>query len=156
MFDFRLRTRTNEVKRLMQGHMNRHYVRQVRSGGRRASRGAFCEVVWMVPCSSDGQPQFERAVPVLTRDISADGLSLLHHEPIDEAAPLWIGLHNGDETSFVRCRIEHVTPLGFGYRQLGLRPEEIAQFDPHELLPFRRRVEAVRREHGPGLPRTSG
>ncbi|MEX0717525.1 MAG: hypothetical protein WD066_13110 [Planctomycetaceae bacterium] len=156
MFDFRLRTRANQIKRFMQSRMNRHYVRQVRAGDRRATRGAFCEVVWMVAFDSADRPEFGRATPALTRDISADGLSILHHEPVDEGRPLLIGLHNGDESSFVRCRIEHVTPLGFGYRQLGLRPEEIVEFDPPELHAFRRRVETVRREQGPGLPRMSG
>jgi hypothetical protein len=156
VFDFLARNRLAEVKRFMQSHMNRHYLRQVRAGERRAARGAFCEVVWMIECPATGSPAFEDAIPLLTRDVSADGLALLHREPIEDHARLLIGLHNGDDPTFLRCRVEHVTALGYGHYQVGLRPEQVVEFEPHELRPFRRRVESVRREQGPGLPRKKG
>ena len=55
--------------------------------------------------------------------------------------PLLIGLQDQTGPSFVRCTIEHCTPLGYGFYQIGLHPEEVVPVREDEIAKLRRSLE---------------
>ena len=72
-----------EIRRLFQGRMNRKYSQQIRFGKRVAPRANHSEVVWVIPYDAAiGRPDFSRVAPMVTKDCSCEGMSLIHDEPV--------------------------------------------------------------------------
>lgn len=140
MLGFMYQRRRMEVRRFMQGYMNRHYSKQLRYGKRTHPRANFSEVVWVVPCEKGStRPRFDRAYPALTKDSSSEGIALLQSGPFT-AERILLGLP-GDETTptkFLECRHTHSTSLGYGFYQVGLHPERLAGVDPPQMAALQR------------------
>ncbi len=133
MFGFLLRKKKDDVRRAMYRRMNRSFARQIGERDRRDSRGAFCEVVWIIPCDDQSKRRdFSGAYPAVTRDISPEGLSLIHTSPII-AEQVLVGLQGKIEPRFLLCEIEHCTKLGYGFYQIGLHPKELINLEPEEF-----------------------
>ncbi|MDA1017436.1 MAG: hypothetical protein O3A00_23645 [Planctomycetota bacterium] len=133
MFGFIFRKKQDEVRKLLQNRMNRSFLRQFRYGKRIDPRGSFCEVVWIIPYDDAVKyPDFTQGYPAVTKDISPEGLSLIHTLPI-RAKRVLVALEGASETRFVACTHTHSTNLGYGYYQIGLHPEEVLWLDESEL-----------------------
>ena len=130
MFGFFTRRQHEEVRRVLSRHMNRDFIKKFRYGQRRDARGSFCQAVWVIPCDAGSEPQFDAAFPAITKDISPEGLSLIRNEPI-VAERVVIGLGNDKLMSFVQCSLEHSTPVGAGFYQIGVHPRHIVRVSPH-------------------------
>lgn len=129
MFDFLFHNKRSAVRRFMSSRVNNSIVNQMRVGNRDTFRNAFCEVVWVIPCDDQGRNlEFEQARPVVTRDISPAGLSLIQSEPLT-AKKVVVALDAESGRTFFACTPEHCTALGYGFHQIGLYLEEIVQVD---------------------------
>jgi hypothetical protein len=143
MLGFLYQKKRMEVRRLMQGYMNRNYGKQFRYGKRTDPRANYSEVVWVVPCeSSSHKPQFGRAYPAVTKDTSSEGMALLQTGPF-ELERVLVGLPGDDATptKFLDCRHTHSTALGYGYYQVGLHPECLARVDASQMAEIERALE---------------
>ncbi len=132
---------------MFQGRMNRNYFHQFRFGKRVDPRANHCEVLWIIPYDdSTGKPNFRRVLPLVTKDASSEGLSLIHTEPFDWKKVL-VGLPAIEEsgTIFVDCTHQHSTPLGFGFYQIGLHPEEIVMLSASDHAELDRQL-AIREQ----------
>ena len=136
MFGFLSRNKQEEVRKIFQNRMNRSFLRQFRYGKRLEPRGAFCEVVWVIPYDvEDEQPDYAAVSAAVTKDISPEGLSLVCDTPLEHKRVV-IGLERANEMTYVVCDNCHTTPLGYGYFQIGLHPTEeirISRLDEQQM-----------------------
>lgn len=136
MFGFLFRKKREDVRRILQRSMNRSFLKHFRYGNRLDPRCSFCEVVWVLPCEAGMPgPDFEQAFAAVTKDIAPEGLSLIAQEPFAVERVL-IGLPDRPQVHFVLCTVGHSTPMGYGFYQVGLHPEEpmtVHQDDVQEL-----------------------
>ena len=124
MFGFVSRNKQEEVRKIFQNRMNRSFLRQFRYGKRVEPRGAFCEVVWVIPYDVDEEhPEIESVIAAVTKDISPEGLSLVCDAPLEHKRVV-VGLERANEMTYVVCDNCHTTSLGYGYFQIGLHPTE--------------------------------
>lgn len=140
MFGFLFRKRHDEVQRFLNRRINRSFLPQIDSGNRRHSRGEFCEVAWVLAYDDDeSTPDFDDAHVVVTRDISPDGMSILQTSPINETRVV-VALEGDLEMRFLLCAVTHSTPLGYGFFQVGLYPEEFLHVDADVAEDLKRRL----------------
>lgn len=146
MFGFLFHRKREEVKRILHGRMNRAYMRGIDNKNRNASRGAFCEVVWLIPIDEETRsPDFSRVSTLVTKDISAGGLSLIHDRPIGDRRMI-VGLQDESQPRFIVCDLEHCTALGYGHYLIGLHPDEVVQIDPSEIEAMDQRLRNAEEE----------
>ncbi len=139
MLSLLLRRKRNDVRTILTGYMSRHQVKQVRQESRRSARGAYCEVAWLIPYNDDEQePIYDRAFPLVTKDICQDGLALIHNAPVTDRRVM-IGLPGDVSVCFFSCRVEHCTPLGYGFYQLGTQVYNLVEVSPCDVHAFERR-----------------
>lgn len=132
MFSFLFYKKRSEVARVLTARVNHHCFAGLDPRDRTASRTSYCEVVWLVTCGSRGRPDYGSAVPVVSKDISPQGLSLIHSAPLEEQRVL-IGLRSDTGMVFLQCERAHSTPLGCGFHQIGLIPTEMVNV-PDEVV----------------------
>lgn len=137
MFGFLLRKKQDDVRKLLQRTMNRSYMQQFRYGPRQDSRGSLTDVAIVFPLQKRGaSPEFERAFTAITKDISTSGLSIVCRDVDDRVAPtgyVLLGISDDYGYSTLLCQVRHVTDLGYGYRHIGLWPEERVQVSASHL-----------------------
>lgn len=139
MFGFLLRKKQDDVHRLFAGCMNRRAVQNVRDGLRSTSRGAFCEVVWLIPISDEtGEPAYSSAIPVVTKDICQKGVAVIHTQQIPDERVL-LGLECDVSVQFVLCHVHHATEMGYGFYHIGLEPLELINVPPGDEREFSER-----------------
>ena len=143
MFGFLFHRKRQEVHKALATRINHKCVDHVRHASRRASRSPYCEVVWLIPDVPDRSDAFAEMIPVIGKDISTQGMALLHTEAVS-APRVIIGLEGQHGPSFILSSVEHSTPLGYGFYQIGLCPDEVLHVSPGELAQWRNRV----REYG--------
>lgn len=132
MFGFLIHGKRHEVARILTSRLNHAVIEQHREGARTSARAALCEVVWLIPGAKHRSRDMDAAFPVVTRDISPRGLSLLHTAPVEQERII-VGLQDANGPKFVRCTLQHCTPLGFGFYQIGLYPEEVVALSRDEV-----------------------
>lgn len=136
MFGFLLRKKQDEVRSLFANLMNRNAIRHVCEEHRENPRGEFCEVAWLIPLETEErQPLFAAGVPVVTRDISQEGLAVVYSHPLDEEDVV-IALPGEIAMRYVICRREHSTPMGHGFHLIGLHPVQVLDLTPDEETGF--------------------
>ena len=140
MFDFLFYRKRSEVTRILTGRVNSQTVAGLHPGERRVSRSSICEVVWLIRLNSRQRPDFPTAIPVISKDISPQGLALVHTQPIEDEHVL-IGLRREEGMVFLKCRVEHTTSLGCGFFQIGCDPEETVAIDEEAAAPLRQAYE---------------
>lgn len=129
----RQRKQRDRVRQLLAAHISRHYLPQLGKTNRKHERRAFCEVVWVIGWDSQNQkPDFDRVSHAVTRDINEEGLALLLTAPLEDEQ-LLIGLDDDGGRHFLRCLLEHCTPLGHGFYQAGLYADEVVDLDPLDI-----------------------
>jgi hypothetical protein len=137
MLGFLFHKKRQEVSRLLHGRVNQTFVKQVGETQRSATRGAFCEVAWLIPYDArTKQPDCSCARPVVTKDISISGLSLIHNEAVTDERTI-VGLQDETGLRFLLCTLQHCSSLGHGFHQVGLYPDEVIQISPADadMLP---------------------
>ncbi len=143
MFGFLFHKKRDEVRRVLMGRMNRRFLRQFRMGDRSDPRGSFCEVVFVIPCDEDGgDPRFDSAFPVVTKEISAEGLSFIYNEPV-LCERLLIGFEGKLEQIFIAFEVQHSSPLGYGFYHIGLHPQELIDVSPSSIRELEKRIEQL-------------
>ena len=146
MFGFLLRKKRDDVRTMFAGYVNRNSVQGTCGVQRRSTRGTFSQIVWIVFVDdASGEPAFDDAIPVVTKDISLDGLAVFHTRPVD-AERVLIGLEGDVSMQFVNCQVGHCTPMGYGFYQIGLQPVELIDLSPSEANHFFRRRRQFERE----------
>jgi len=129
----RQRKQRDRVQQLLTAHISRRYLPQIGKTKRQHERRAFCEVVWVIGWDGhNGQPDFDRVSHAVTRDINKEGLSLLLTSPLEDEQ-LLIGLDDDGGRHFLRCLLEHCTPLGHGFYQIGLYADEVVELNPLDI-----------------------
>src|SRR5579863_9126193 len=94
MLDFLFHKKRDEVKRVLHGRVNRAHARTISLNNLRgATRGTVSEVVWIVPCSSVANADYTRVFPAVMRDMSTEGLGIIHNAPITEPCAI-VGLRD--------------------------------------------------------------
>lgn len=140
MFGFLLQRKQHDVRQLLSRHMNRDFLRKFRYGKRQEPRGSFCRPVWVVPFDdTDQEPRFEDSFVAITKDISAEGVSLVRPEPISHERML-VGLGEPEDMVFAVCTLEHCTPVGLGFFQIGVHPLEVFETRPAHRQTLERRA----------------
>jgi hypothetical protein len=145
MLDFLFYKRRNEASRLLTGRINQQTMAGLQPGERRTSRSTYCEVVWLIENDGYGNPDFAGAEPVVSKDISPSGLSLIHSRRV-AGTHVIIGMKQPEGMSFLKCRLGHCTPLGCGFHQIGLLPEGTASVPARVATDLRERFDNSRHE----------
>ncbi|MGE3315202.1 MAG: hypothetical protein AB7O26_08795 [Planctomycetaceae bacterium] len=115
-------------------------MQSIDNKSRQASRGAFCEVVWLIPIDEQTRrPDFNRVATLVTRDISSDGMALVHNEPVRDKRVI-VGLQDDTCPRFIDCDLQHCTSLGYGHYVIGLHPNEVVQLEPYEVEALEERL----------------
>jgi hypothetical protein len=132
MFSFLFYKKRSEVARLLTARVNHHCFTGLDPRERTADRTSYCEVVWLITAGPRGKYDYENAVPVVSKDISPQGLALIHTAPI-EGIRVLIGLRSEAGMSFLACEAVHSSPLGCGFYQIGLTPTEVVNSVPQDV-----------------------
>src|SRR5262245_50997784 len=113
MLDFLFQSKREEVRRLLSRQLNRVQKRQLELGERHQPRGAFCQAVWVVPFSDGREPDFDSAYPAVSKDAGPEGLAIIVAGAHAAGESLLVGLETDDDEhlTFLRCVVEHCTPL---------------------------------------------
>lgn len=143
MFGFLFHRKQQEVHKALATRINHKCADHVRHASRRATRSPYCEVVWLIADVPDRSEAFAEMIPVVGKDISTQGMALIHNEPI-KAERVIIGLEGQHGPSFILSTVQHSTSLGYGFYHIGLHPDEVLHVLPGELAQWRNRL----REHG--------
>lgn len=141
MLGFSHYRKQEQVKRLLTHRINQTCVDSLKPGERTSSRSAFCEVVWVIPGATNGRCDISSAVPMVGKDVSPRGLSLIHTAALADESVI-VGLQTATGPEFLLCSLEHSTPLGYGFHQIGLRPGEIAKLPDAKVAELQQRMEA--------------
>lgn len=142
MFGFLFQRKREDVRKLLSRHMNRDYLRKFRYGQRQEPRGSFCRPVWVVPFDQAEVPRFDEAFVAITKDMCPEGISLIRQEPITHERML-VGLGEPEDMVFTVCTLEHTTPVGLGFFQIGVQPLEVFETRPSQRETLKRRAEEL-------------
>jgi hypothetical protein len=123
MLDFDFFNRKKRVHSALTSKINNGCVDDMRYQDRKQSRTVYSHVVWLVPCQGKS-PDYAQATPAVSKDISVEGLSLVHTAPL-ESKHIVVALPGETGPTFLWCEVEHSTALGYGFFQIGLAPERV-------------------------------
>jgi hypothetical protein len=110
---------SSEVERLLRGVL----IEERRAERRGESRIATSIVVAVVPCP-EGEPVVDGAFVTFTKNISADGISLVVNRPVPDYQVL-VGFPGQGMISFVWAEVLHREALPLGCFKLGLRMSKL-------------------------------
>ncbi len=101
-------------------------------GPRLENRVNLSVVVLVVPVEK-GRPKVAQTYPAVTKEIATAGLSVVLSEP---KAPdeVFLGFRWEGQMNFIRAKAVHLSPMGAGYYQLGLRLIEMVYAGDHPEL----------------------
>jgi len=134
MLQFVMSRKRQDVRKLFHNRMNNTYYRQFKYGKRAAPRSNFSEVVWLMP-SPNGNTDFSTAVPMVTKDCSVEGVSVIGIDELSGTQYV-VALDGESGPNFVSCKLKHCTDIGYGYFQIGLHPMQVVKASDHELYQF--------------------
>lgn len=147
MLNFDFFNQRAEVKRALSSRLNHTCMDTLRYQDRKAQRSNYSEVVWLVPMDGK-QADFSKAVPAVSKDLSIQGLAILHSAPLSES-PLVVGIPGEHGTSFFQCNVEHSSALGYGFFQIGLFPVKLVIPSASELKAWETRAAEFQTEPAP-------
>lgn len=107
-----------------------HHCTQVNwlhDGPRSEFRVPLTMAVYVVPCTQ-GRPQVELAVACVTKEIATRGIAVVVPEPFayDEAL---VGVSWEGQMWWMQTDVRHVSPLGAGIWQVGLKIHKLLHAD---------------------------
>ena len=123
--------RRKKAKALLTSRLNKVTFAEIQGSDREVDRCSVSHAVILIPALGKRGWDFEAAAPAVSRDMSHGGISLIHTAPV-ESENLLIGLIEGDTAQYLKCRVEHSTPLGLNFFQIGLSVEEVVALDQKE------------------------
>ncbi len=138
MLNFEFFSQQAEVKRALSSRLNHNCMETLRYQDRKRHRSHFSEVVWLIPSSSE-EPDYRQAVPAVSKDLSIQGISLVHNRPITDS-PILIGVPGEHGFNFFECNVEHCSRLGYGFYQIGLFPMKVVSPSTEELKAWQTRT----------------
>ncbi len=122
-----LRNRRKEIEaqRLILKLVNNHCpeLRDLHDGPRLEGRVNLTVPAWVVPLEGK-MPQIARAFAVVSKEFSPSGLSVVIHRPF-EAQPVFVGFSWDDERTYLKGEVQHITPMGAGFLQMGILAQEV-------------------------------
>lgn len=128
------RNRQNEVQSFVLNLINNHCSSMLtrESELRTESRVNLTMVVMVVPIE-DGRPRVDRTLVTVSIEFSSTGVSLVLSEPrsFDEVI---LGFPRRNSMTFVRAKARHLSPMGAGFFQLGLKLQNILSADEYPEL----------------------
>lgn len=139
MLDMWFNGKRRRAQAVLANRVNKRSMDEMTGTQREINRSSFCKVVFLIP-EVDRHWDLSQAVPVVSRDISTDGLSVVHSTPID-AKRVLIGLPEKNDLKFVQCAVQHCSELGFGFHHVGLFAEEIVNINLRESEALQQRAE---------------
>lgn len=101
-------------------------------GPRRDGRANLATAVLVVP-QVDGALLVEQSFAAVTKDFSAEGMSLILAQPLS-ADTLVIGVRHGELMTFLQGDVIYKAPIGAQFFQAGLRVERILDLAEHPEL----------------------
>jgi hypothetical protein len=119
------RDQSREVRSLVLNLVNANCIesQRFRQDPRLESRVNLSIVVKVVPLEN-GQPRLDKSFTTVTKDFASTGVSLVLNEPhsLDEVI---LAFRKRSEPMFVRARVRHLSEMGSGFHQLGLKLTEV-------------------------------
>lgn len=138
MLNFDFFNQRAEVKRALSTRLNHNCMDTLRYQDRKAERSNYSEVVWLIPMQGK-HVNYSQAVPAVSKDLSIQGLALIHNSPVTES-PLVVGIPGQLGMSFFQCNVEHCSSLGYGFYQIGLFPVKLLSPGMSELKAWETRA----------------
>ncbi|MFK7819909.1 MAG: hypothetical protein AB8G99_14400 [Planctomycetaceae bacterium] len=138
MFDFVEAGQRKRVEAILAGRINESCLQELCGQDARGKQRSACiQVVCMVPEGDEGW-DFTSVTPVVSRDISLSGLSILHREPVE--GPILLEAPSVTGSRFVRCEVQHCRDLGHGYFHIGLSAKEVVNIEAIDRNRIERRL----------------
>jgi len=137
MLNFDFFNHRAEVRKALTSRMNHQCMDGLRHQDRQLERSNFAEVVWLVPLDGK-QAEFGKAVPAVSKDISVQGLCLIHTAPLSDAEMV-VGVPGQHGVNFFHCKVEHCSSMGYGYYQIGLFPSKVLKLSMSQLMTWESR-----------------
>ena len=133
------RTKEIEAQRLILKLVNNHCpeLQYLHEGPRLEGRVNLTLPAWVVPLEGR-MPQVARAFAVVSKEFSPSGLSVVLHRPFS-AEKVLVGFAWENERTFLKGEVQHITPLGCGFSQMGFLAQEVvclADYPDLEVLSF--------------------
>ena len=119
MFDlmFGNASKRKRVQAVLTNRMNRTCFEDLSGSDRGPVRSPFCQVVFLI--SRRGRNwDFDNAAPVISRDISPEGLALIHTASITDDEVLVALADKDGSLNVVHCAVQHCSSLGYGFWQI--------------------------------------
>jgi hypothetical protein len=138
MLNFDFFNQRAEVKRALSSRLNHNCMETLRYQDRKVERSTFSEVVWLIPIHNK-QADYRQAQPAVSKDLSVQGMSLIHNAPVD-GTPMIVGVPGEHGESFFQCNVEHCSHLGYGFYQIGLFPVKLVSPDMADRNAWENRV----------------
>ena len=138
MLNFDFFNQQAQVRKALSSRLNHTCMDTLRYQDRKLQRSNFTEVVWVI--SHDGKrPNYSHAVPAVSKDLSVQGISLIHNSAV--TTPLLIvGVPGNHGFNFFQCKVEHCSSLGYGFYQIGLLPVKLISPSTAELQAWEART----------------
>lgn len=133
-----------QVRRALSSRLNHNCMETLRHQDRKLQRSNYSEVVWLI--SLEGKRgDYSQAVPAVSKDLSIQGMSLIHNRPLGDS-PLIVGVPGNHGISFFKCQVEHCSSLGSGFYQIGLFPMKVLSPNPSEMAAWETRAAEFHKE----------
>lgn len=119
------RDKKRQIRSFILNLVNTHCVESCRfREGLRLDSRVNLSVALMVAPIERGRPNLDKAFATVTKDFSSTGMSLVLAEPLslDEVI---LAFPRKATPTYARAKAQHLTPMGCGFFQLGLRLTEI-------------------------------
>jgi hypothetical protein len=128
-FFTKTRDKSNEVQSFMLKMVNNNCpdVQGLMDGPRLESRVNLSVVVAVIPVE-DGRPLVDKRFNAVTKELTTRGLSVVLSE-CRAADDVIVGFHWERSMKFLLAQARHLSPMGGGFWQLGLRLKEVVHPD---------------------------
>ena len=123
--------RRKKAKALLTSRLNKVTFAEMQGSERESDRCSISRAVILIPALGRRGWDFEAAQPAVSRDMSHGGISLIHNAPV-ESETILVGLVDEEISQYLKCRVEHCTPIGLDFFQIGLSVEEVVPLDQYE------------------------
>jgi hypothetical protein len=122
-----LRSRNKEIEaqRWILKLVNNHCpeLRDLQDGPRLEGRVNLTVPAWVVPVEGR-MPMIAQAFAVVTKEFSPSGFSVVINRPVSPETVL-VGFAWEQEKAFFKGVVQHITPLGAGFSQMGVLVHEL-------------------------------
>lgn len=141
MFDFASHSKKKRAQAVLTNRVNQRCMDEVHAQNHRTvDRTPFVEALVVIPQKAS-RWEFTKAAPVLSRDISSNGLALLHTTAI--TGNVLVRIQGEGQDTLLSCKVCNCTHLGFGFYQIGILAEEIYSPSPEDAAALGDRLKTL-------------